>query len=89
MKKIFRVPAGSPARVFKGFGLPAAMESVVTNKDADYSERDVILDPSGIKGWRTPEGRTWAKQGYFGFRLPKNSRGARWMMVHQMCVEGI
>lgn len=56
-----------------------------TNKQSTYSIEDIIVDPMGRVGIGPDKDHpyaAWARDGFYGFRLPKNKRGYEMMLVH-------
>lgn len=90
--KLFKVPAGTQARALResGSGI-VTVEEVVLKAEAIYEIEEIAVDPIGNVGdVRLQDqaiGGDYARAGWYGFRLPRNDRGFRTLLVPMSSVE--
>lgn len=71
---------------------PSSIEAKKTNKEVIYSLEDVQVDPVGKLGSHKESvslGGQFARDGFYGFKLPNNKKGYETMLVHQSDVIAI
>lgn len=63
----------------------ATLDKKIVKKETMYFLEDIGVDPIGKVGVgpnHNSIGGRWARQGYYGFKLPENSQGYELMLVH-------
>lgn len=89
--KVWIVKEGTDAKavIFSGYGSPTIVDTVI-KEETLYFEEDIAIDPLGKFG-ASPQHNTiggdLAKKGYYGFKLPKNSKGYEVVLVHSIDVD--
>ncbi|WAB25108.1 hypothetical protein M3_0157 [Lysinibacillus phage vB_LfM_LysYB1] len=84
--KAFVLEVGTKAKAVKFNGLQQpVIEDKVIKKETMYFLEDLQVDPIGKHGagpQHNTIGGDWARKGYYGFQLPKNSKGYDLLLVH-------
>lgn len=81
---VFKIKKGTTvfAVRFKGKSVVITDQKVI-KKQVLYTELDVKADPTGNLGDKSfPTAESFASEGFYGFQLPKNSKGYEMMYVH-------
>lgn len=88
--KAFIIQEGTPVFGVKpnGWGIPVIEEKTM-NEDKMYFLEDIAIDPLGKHGI-SPQNKFvahFAGEGYYGFRIPENSKGYEFILVHSKYVD--
>lgn len=66
------------------------LDKKITKEDKMYFIEDIGVDPIGKVGTgpnHNSIGGQWAREGYYGFKLPQNTQGYELMLVHDADLE--
>lgn len=84
--RAFIVEEGTPVYAVSFANLlDPKVESKKVKKRKVYFIEDVAVDPIGKVGIGPTSnllGGSWASEGFYGFKLPNNSQGYEYMLVH-------